>query len=400
MKLFVFLEICFCLTFSDRPNIYSLYASENSVENKTSFQEEYNFLLQRFLEKGYDPNGARQRLNYFLENRDKRRLERELNEAEREKELALTKPSDIDFKIAMNKDLSFGEGEGRTQKDAILAWEEILYRKDISDEQRLFATWRIGCMLCGNYDPKRREKPDFTRGEKMLKDAMYIIPNLYCKETINSATLYGSLPGTKLEKAVRLAESYKFIKTATSEKIIQSAKRVNRNGRIIDKRFFSHIARLSDPNLDEKTKRLRGIVEKGIESMDQSICSFLKYCTDDSAALLLLNQLQEYSSSKELEKWHNIRREYYLSSSVNEAASATLEDIKNKSLVKDMISNQTENPINSYKAIKKIAPQLPITEKILADQQDNSYILIFTVVTGLIFLGIIGCFIGRHYFHK
>jgi hypothetical protein len=244
--------------------------------------------------------------------------------------ITFTDPGDIAFKEAMNKDLSFGLGEGRTQMGAVRAWEELIKRDDISDQQRLFATWRMGCLLSGNFDPERGESPDFDRSEKLLKKAMNMIPGLLCNETINSATLYGTLPGTALEKANRLAESYRFLKTTTQKMYSESATYINKNGRAIDKKFFDGIARLPDPDIKSKKAWIEMRVDKGQKSIEGSITEFLGECNDELAAKRLLILIEDVSDEESLSTWKNIESKFKSKWATEKIALETLEDLNNE----------------------------------------------------------------------
>ena len=118
-------------------------------------------------------------------------------------EVVFTEPADIAFKETMNVDLSFGKGNRRTQMGAIHAWEELLKRNDISDVQRLYATWRIASLYGYNYNPERGEQtyPDIS--VKKFGEVIHMIDGFYSLEKINAATHYSSFPGTHMERAKR-----------------------------------------------------------------------------------------------------------------------------------------------------------------------------------------------------
>ena len=239
-------------------------------------------------------------------------------------------PADVAFKQAMDKDLSFGVGQGRTQMKAVHTWEEVLNRTDISDEQRLFAVWRVASLLAYNFDPERGERPNLEKSKKLFKESMTMIPGLLCEETVNSATQYSSHPGSPMERAERLAECYRFLKTATGKMCTESSGRINRYGYALDKKFFPGIAKLPPLTFEESTKKLERRLVDGQDTMEHSISDFFEYCTDEAAALRLLNLLEDFADPEDLAKWRNIRSRFESKWPTNQAALAALEEMKNR----------------------------------------------------------------------
>jgi len=323
-NLIISMTLCFLVAvYFGVPTTLS-YAQDTSDEKGPDAQEEFNRLLNELIDRGIEPEAARQKVGKLLENRKARRLERQLLEAERNKPITFTNPADIAFKKAMDKDLSRGVGEGRTQMGAVHAWEELIKRDDISEHQRRYALWRMASLLAYNFDPERGEAPNFDRSKKLFKKVMYLTPGLLCNETINSATQYATQPGTALEKAERLAESYRFLKTATQKMYSESSGKINRNGYALDKKFFSGIARLPAISLEETTKRLNRRMDDGQGVMKTRITGFLEYCTDEVASKRLLKLLEEFADPKDMEKWRNIKSKFQSWWATNEAALQTL----------------------------------------------------------------------------
>jgi hypothetical protein len=351
----------------------------NSTGVTITPQEEYDSLVKQLTDKGVEPEEAKRMTDSFIANRDKLRSERESAKVVIDKAIALTEPNDIAFKAAMDKDLSFGEGE-RTQLGAINAWEEILKRSDISEEQRLFTTWRIASLYAYNFDNRRGESPNFEKSVKMFKEALNMIPELICMESINSATQYASHIGTDLERVDSLVESYRFLKTSTPEMINKSAEHINKNGYALDKKFFSNIARLTDPPIEEKIKLLDFLVQKGIESLNRYISNFLKNCKDEIAAKRLLKLLEEFANTQDLENWRNIQSQYESTLPVNKSAMETLEAIKDRTILpisgRDANISESTSPSSQ---IKEADPVRVVTNDVSANVTNptdrNKYVI-------------------------
>jgi beta-lactamase regulating signal transducer with metallopeptidase domain len=219
--------------------------------------------------------------------------------------------AEIALKNVMNRDPSFGESQKYApQKLAIKAWENLLERKDLTDAMRIFATWRIASLCSYNMDGSLGEKPDSQRSEKLFKQVMNLVPGLFCCEIINSTTQYATHPGTDMERAKRLIESYRFIKSATPAMIAQSAARINKNGFVLNKKFFSNIMRLPDASIEEKTKLLNQLVDNGLKSLNNSISDILRYIRDETVGIYLLNSLNNIADQKAMQNWQSIKSQY------------------------------------------------------------------------------------------
>jgi hypothetical protein len=294
---------------------------------------------------------------------EREQLEQRRIRAEQDKKIALTDPVDIAFKHAMDQDLSYGVGEGRTQMGAVRAWEEILKRNDISQQQRLFATWRIASLYAYNFDSERGEQPNFDKSKKLFKEALNLIPGLLSAETINAATQYASQPGTKIEKAERKAEAYRFLKTATQQMRNQSAERINKYGYALDKRFFSGIVRLPDPDVAEKTKWLNMRLGDGQETVERSITAFLQGCHDEVAALRLLSLLEEFADPEDLEKWRGIVSGLHPKWATHEAALEALEDLKKQTVASAKSTDRNLGPTGSVEPLSTVPTHLPASQQ-------------------------------------
>jgi hypothetical protein len=308
MKRIIILTMCWLIALGMTVPATGLYGQDNPDDKSPTDQEVYYRLLNKLIDRGMDPERARQMVEAVLAQIEREQLEERRIQAEQNKPIKLTAPADIAFKHAMDQDLSYGVGQGRTQMGAVGAWEEVLKRKDISDEQRLFATWRMASLYAYNFDPERGEHHYPENSKKLFKEVLNLIPDVLSEETINAATQYASQRGAKIEMAERKAEAYRFLKTATEQMQTKSAGRINKYGYALDKRFFSGIARLPDPDVVEKTKWLNMRMHQGRDTIERSITAFLRNCNDEVAALRLLNRLEEFADAEDMEKWRAVVR--------------------------------------------------------------------------------------------
>lgn len=358
-------------------------------EDVSPSEDQYDKLYKRLIDRGVEVELARREVERVRQDHEKRRSELDQQEVERNKPIAFTDPADMAFKAAMDKDLSRGVGEGRTQMGAVRAWEELVKRKDISEQQRLYATWRMGCLFAGNFDPDRGEKPDFVKSEKLLQKAMNMVPGLLCRETLNSSTLYATHPGTELEKAERLAESYRFIETASQESRAKSVARINKNGFALDKKFFSLIARLDPATEEQKKQWLDKAMQNSQTLLEECVTGFFERCRDEVAAKRLLLLLEDFADPVKLEEWREIRSSASSEWASEKAALASLEDIKTRSIKSG--TNQTMNPPEKAAKSSATKPLNSTRESTTTSERKRSRSVLIWIICGLgALLGAVG----------
>ena len=215
---------------------------------------------------------------------------------------------DIALKKAMNRDLSFGVGQGRTQAGAIQAWEEFLNLEGISDEQKLFATWRIASLYAYNFDPvEREEKPNMDRAEKLFREVRDLIPGLVSLETINAATQHASMWGSPIERAMRKAENYRWLLTRSQEMLANSAARVSRHGYIVGEKFYGQTLNPPRASLQERHQLLEHLLKDGQENIVKQITEFIEWSQDKQAVDALLASVADTAAPEHLEQWRNTR---------------------------------------------------------------------------------------------
>ena len=152
--------------------------------------------------------------------------------------------ADRALRAAMDPDPSYtsGTADGLTQPAAIVAWKEFLERDDLTREQQIFAWWRVGALYAYNLAPSRGESADYEKAERAFAKTRKLSGAFVTRESLNSATVWASLPGTENERARRLAIAFRWLFTRCNDDVDGSAELINRNGYLIDKKFFSHIA--------------------------------------------------------------------------------------------------------------------------------------------------------------
>ena len=136
--------------------------------------------------------------------------------------------------MQLDPTFTVGLSEKLRQPRAIAAWTAFLQRKDLTREQQVFAWWRIGSLAAYNFDPARGETADFALADRALVKVHEIAKDQISLETLNTATVYGGLPGKPTDRAQRLAKAYRWLFTRTDAMVKHSAARINRNGYAIN----------------------------------------------------------------------------------------------------------------------------------------------------------------------
>lgn len=212
------------------------------------------------------------------------------------------------FKTAMNEDLSYGVGGGRTQQKAIAVWEVFLKREDVLPQQRLFATWRIGSLCSVNMYPS--DKPDMARAAKLFKQARAMMPEMISVETINSTTIYGSLDGTDTERAERKTECYRWLRTRTPAMIESSAAAVDANGHIVGQEFYGQAASSRKGAPAEQRRLVSILLDHGKTDLANQIAEFITWSRDGRAVLALLEAVNDIADPDDMQKWLSVERKF------------------------------------------------------------------------------------------
>lgn len=142
----------------------------------------------------------------------------------------------ISFEKALTGDSSYGRDPekhlGQTQ--SIAAWQAIVNSDGLTREQQVFAWWRIGSLAAYNFDVARGESNDNDLAAKALERVHAIGGELISRETLNAATVYGSLGGDHEQRATRKETADDWLRSRTDAMIANSVKHINHNGYCID----------------------------------------------------------------------------------------------------------------------------------------------------------------------
>jgi len=191
-----------------------------------------------------------------------------------------------------------------------------------------------------------------------------------------------------LERAERLAESYRFLKTATQKMYSESSGKINKNGYALDKKFFPLIARLPAISLEETMKWLNMRMDDGQSGLKDCITGFLEYCTDEVAALRLLKLLEDFADPEDLRKWRNIKSRFRSKWATNVAALATLEDIKNRT-IQSTKGREVSLPKAATNTNRSEPPKPPPARAKLSEERMNSLTVFLSVSGVLLFIGVV-----------
>lgn len=201
--------------------------------------------------------------------------------------------ADPAFRDAVQLDPTFttGSGDGLGQQRAIEAWKEILERDGLTREQQVFAWWRIGSLAAYNFDPKRGEAADLALAETAFVKVFSVADELISNETLNTATVYGTLPGKPIDRARRLAKAYRWLFTRTDAMVNESAQLVNHNGYGIDGQLMRGGMRLD--SVAKKHNFLRSSLADARGLLNKRITEEIRDSQEPSAIQTLLDGIAD-----------------------------------------------------------------------------------------------------------
>ena len=215
-------------------------------------------------------------------------------------------PGELALRDAMNADPNFDFNHTDPRRaDAIEAYQWLLQRDDLTKEQEAFAWWRLGALYVYNLDPRLGEKPDYEKGEDAYIKARKLFGDLVSFESLNSATVYGSLPGEPAVRTRRLAESFNWLMSLGNEDIDRSAETVNKLGQVLHKKYYSNIA-YRPTTLEERKKYLRNLLADYRGTITKNISETIKYGRDPEAIGQLLKSIQESADPQQMAKWREM----------------------------------------------------------------------------------------------
>ena len=120
------------------------------------------------------------------------------------------------------------------QQVAIRTWREFLQRDDLSSEQEAFAWWRIGSLAGTIFDTKRGERADYELATESFAKVRELSGDRINMVSLNTATMFGSLPGQPAERARRMATSYRWLFSRTASMLDESARHINQIGHVVN----------------------------------------------------------------------------------------------------------------------------------------------------------------------
>ncbi|MCA9138878.1 MAG: hypothetical protein KDB00_19035 [Planctomycetales bacterium] len=191
--------------------------------------------------------------------------------------------------------------ESVNQLRAIKTWKQFVEQPGLTKGQQVFAWWRIGSLAAYNFDVDRGESADVTLAAKAFQRVHAIGGDLISRETLNTATVYGTLGGEPADRALRLAESYRWLFTRTDQMIAASVPEINHNGHCIDDASMP-----GGMKLDTAAKK-RGFLATELARSRQAltgrITDEIKYSRDPTAVKTLLDSIREIADDKQVQQW-------------------------------------------------------------------------------------------------
>jgi hypothetical protein len=218
--------------------------------------------------------------------------------------------ADIAIRKAMELDPSYasGTGNGLSRDAAVAAWRELLDRANLIQEQQIFAWWRIGSLYAYNMDRSRGEAPDYKEAELAFAKIRALAPNLVSLETLNSATISGTLPGTPEDRMRRLSANLKWIAALNPTDIDNSALRINRLGYIVDAKFFPGGANM-ESSVDERKQLLQDRVAEHKQLLVERITEYIQYNKEPTMVGKLLESVKDVADARQMDRWRVLHRQ-------------------------------------------------------------------------------------------
>lgn len=211
---------------------------------------------------------------------------------------------------AIQADLTFGQGEGRTQHSAIAAWQRFLADGRPTEEQQVFAHWRIASMYGYNFDRSRGEDRDYTKAEQHLDKVLSLMPDAISRETTNAMTLFASLPGSAMERAQRKVQLYRRLRTISDEQINASAAKTFDRGLLIPVASLQRGVHPTRPTLAERRQTLKSRAERAEKRLVTQIEEQIAYSRQGHDAIALIEALRDEADPEHLQRWTTVRRVY------------------------------------------------------------------------------------------
>ena len=211
---------------------------------------------------------------------------------------------------ALQRDPSYSRGaaEALTQETAIAEWKRFLRRDDLTKEQRIFAWWRIGSLCAYNFDAGRGETADNEQAERAFAKSRAVLPWLVSFETLNGATVNGSLTGTAKARAARLADAFQWLAARNDADVRRSAPIVNDRGSVLDRKFDPALANRERSSADERKRRLRILLADYREAIVRRITEEIQYSQDPQAIAELLDTIENSADPEQMERWRAMER--------------------------------------------------------------------------------------------
>ena len=195
----------------------------------------------------------------------------------------------------------------KTMTARMSALQELLQRDDLTDELRIYALWRVGALYSYNADPANGWPYNPNKAAESFYRALAVQPGLVCFETINAAVTLATMPGTPMQRAERLADGYKWLRTRTHDMIYDSSQRLDLPSvpeGILGKKFFpgTGVPALSP---EERQLALAGRLERATEIMDKWVPYFVKN-EDPIAVSHALTKLEKIAPPEKLATWRRM----------------------------------------------------------------------------------------------
>lgn len=192
------------------------------------------------------------------------------------------------------------------QKRSLTCWRNFLKREDLTKEMQAFAWYRTGCLLSHEYNASNDESPDYNKAEEAFVKVMELIPRRISFDTLESSTVFATLPGPPEVKADRLARSFQWLSERTEEEIQESAREINRLGYLLNKKFFATVRYRKDFPIETKEKFLRNQLASARDIVRRRITDYIQDEDNMDFVPMLLEELKGSADAEVIKEWQNL----------------------------------------------------------------------------------------------
>jgi len=218
---------------------------------------------------------------------------------------------EIAFRETMDYDPHFArdvDPNDANPREAVVRWQALLQRNDLTDVMRVFAWWRLGENYFYAHPRDTATRPsDDEEGFRALEQVRLNDPNLVSKETLDAAVTIGQrvLSGTWSQDGDhlhRLASAYRWAMSHTDTTVNQSVARVNRHLYILPEKLLMDYRDAPDTT-ESKRERLQRDLANTRRRLAESITYRVRNDRNVKVLGAFLDSLNDVAPAEQMNRW-------------------------------------------------------------------------------------------------